>query len=42
VGWDENERLLVKVTLRVGKELKTFPAEVVYVNGTWKLKGPTP
>ena len=39
-GWDGDDRLLLKVTWRVGDnpELVTWPAEVVHVNGKWQLK----
>jgi len=39
VGWDGDDRLLVKVTWRVGNDPKlvTWPAEVVRANGKWEL-----
>lgn len=39
VRWESDDRLLVKVTSRIGSnpELVTSPAEVVRVNGTWQL-----
>jgi hypothetical protein len=39
VGWDGDDRLLLKVTWRVGDDPKlvTWPAEVVRVNGKWQL-----
>jgi hypothetical protein len=39
VGWDGDDRLLLKVTWRVGNdpELVTWPAEVVRVNDKWQL-----
>jgi hypothetical protein len=38
-GWDGDDRLLLKVTWRVGDnpELVTWPAEVIHVNGKWQL-----
>jgi hypothetical protein len=38
-GWDGDDRLLLKVTWRVGNnpDLVTWPAEVVRVNGKWQL-----
>jgi hypothetical protein len=39
VGWDKDDRLLLKVTWHAGGDSKlvTWPAEVVRVNGTWQL-----
>jgi len=39
VGWDTDDRLLLKVTWWAGneRELVTWPAEVVRVNGEWQL-----
>ncbi len=39
VGWDGDDRLLLKVTWCVGNDpnLVTWPAEVVRLNGKWQL-----
>jgi hypothetical protein len=37
IGWDADDRLLLKVTWWVGNDLVAWPAEVVRVNGEWQL-----
>lgn len=39
-GWDGDARVKLTVTFHVGKELKTFPASVDFIDGKWRLKMP--